>query len=63
MVSTGLVISFKVTQCWEMTISFTRRFKVKDKYSKITANIVKAKIKAFMKERRLKNKTGSIRRA
>lgn len=54
MVSTGLVISFKVTQCWEMMISFTRRFKVKDKYSKITANIVKAKIKVFMKQRRLK---------
>lgn len=46
-----------------MTISFTRRFKVKDKYSKITANIVKAKINVFMKQRRLKNKTGSIRRA
>lgn len=36
-----------------MTISFTRRFKVKDEYSKITANIVKAKIKVFMKQRRL----------
>lgn len=40
-----------------------RRFKVKDKYSKITGNIVKAKIKVFMKQRRLKNTTRSIRRA